>query len=62
MSKRTPKPQTPRVVDSGPGWRIEFDRESRDYAAIDEAAGLLGYGRSETAARTLISRHITGGK
>lgn len=61
MSKsRTKLAPAPRVVASGDGWRIEYSPADKDYAAIDSVAGLLGYEKSETAARQLISRHITG--
>lgn len=58
---RTAKPApAPRIVARGDGWRIEYSPLDKDYAAIDDAVGLLGYGRTETEARTLISRHLTG--
>jgi len=56
MSKRMTK--APRTVASGDGWRIEFDPQTRDYAAFD-ACGLLGFTKTETAARTLITNYRT---
>jgi len=57
MSKRTNK--GPRTVASGDGWTIEYDAETREYAAFAEC-GLIGFVRTETAARTLIANYRTG--
>lgn len=52
-TKRTAKVKAALIVAQGEGWRVEFDRESRDYCAIiDGPVGCIGYTAEPLAAQT----------
>lgn len=42
MSKRN-TPREPIIVRRGSGWHITYDVQTKDYAAITDDAGLLGF-------------------
>lgn len=58
MKKRTINPATPRVVESGEGWYIAYDPNTKDYSAYVEME-YIGSRNTPTEARMLVSAQKT---
>ncbi|MBK9944242.1 MAG: hypothetical protein IPP13_21790 [Kouleothrix sp.] len=62
MNKRTVKVKPSLVkanliVSQGDGWRVEFDRASRDYLAMINSVGCIGITETPSAAQTLCQEY-----
>lgn len=56
MSKRkAAKPNL--IVAQGTGWHIEFDRTTKDYAAMIDGVGYIGSAARPHEAQSLINQH-----
>lgn len=52
-TRTTPKPNL--IIAQGQGWHVEFDRCSKDYAAMIDGVGVIGYAAKPHEAQTLIN-------
>lgn len=46
------------IVSQGQGWRVELDRETRDYLAMINGVGCIGYRATPSAAQTLCHEYM----
>ncbi len=58
-TKRTTKPvKANLIVAQGEGWRVEFDRLTKDYLAMVNGVGCIGYTTSPVEAQRLCQEHV----
>lgn len=57
-TKRTTKVKANLIVSQGNGWRVELDRESRDYLAMVNGVGCIGVRTSPVEAQTLCREYM----
>lgn len=58
MSKTSSKRAKPSlIVSQGEGWRVEYDRETKDYTAIVDGVGSLGSRERPSDAQSLIEAY-----
>lgn len=46
------------IVAQGTGWRVEFDRESRDYLAMVNGVGCIGIRQTPSEAQALCNEYM----
>jgi hypothetical protein len=56
-SRKNQQKSTVMVVEQGANWRIERERGSTDFLAIVDEVGTIGYCKTQTEARMLISSY-----
>ena len=58
-TKRTAKPvKANLIVAQGSGWWVEFDRVTKDYCAMVNGVGCIGYTASPVEAQRLCQEHV----
>lgn len=57
MNKRTTKIKANLIVSEGDGWRVEYDRVTKDYLAMINGVGCIGYAQKLLAAHQLCQEY-----